>query len=148
MSQSDEHRSLVIQMVRVLEARYPKISVTADVQQQPRDPVPQIVDRFRPDVYASQEADRPSTIIAEAKTGKDIDRPHTREQLKAFISHLERKKDSLFILTVNGCHADLARTMLRILYQEIPLKNTGLSVFDGHDLWSLDLESGETWHLI
>ncbi len=147
MSQSDVHRELVIQIVAELEARYSRISVVADLQQKPGDPVPPMIDGFRPDVYANLPTDPSASIIAEAKTDGDIDRPHTYNQITAFINYLARRSSGSFILAVTGCGADLAKTTLQFLYHDVRSASTGLSVYDGCDLWSLDPISGVIWHL-
>ena len=148
MSQSDVHRELVIQVVAELEGRYPRISVVSDLQKKPGDPVPPMIDGFRPDVYAKLPANLSASIIAEAKTDKDIDKSHTYSQITAFINYLERRSSGSFILATTGHGADLAKTTLQFLYHNVRSANTKLSVYDGCDLWSLDSISGATWHLI
>lgn len=136
-----------MQIVTELELRYPQIQIVADIQQKPGDPVPQLIDNFRPDVYAVLPRGKSATIIAEAKTDEDIDNRHTRSQLTAFINYIGRHGSGSFILSVTGFGADRAKTLLRFLYQEICSTSTVLYVFDGCDLWSLDSTSGVTWHL-
>ena len=148
MSQSDEHKDLVIQMVAELEFRHPQISITADIQKNSGDPVPPMISNFRPDVYARLSTDPSVVIIAEAKTDRDIENSHTRNQIMAFINYCERRKGGFFILSVTGCGAGRAKTLLRFLYQDVRSINTVLAVFDGCDLWSLDSTTGVKWHLI
>lgn len=135
-----------MQMVTKLEHLHPRISITADVQQAPGDAVPPMIDGFRPDVYATLPT-TPLIIIAEAKTDRDIDTSHTHSQLSAFVNYLEQKRAGSLILSVTGCGAGRAKTLLRFLYQSTGAKHTSLSVFDSCDLWSLDSNSGVTWHL-
>lgn len=147
MSQSDLHRELVIQIATELELRYPKISITTDIQQKPGDSVPPMISNFRPDVYANLPTNPPTIIIAEAKTDNDIDNQHTRNQITAFINYFERQVSGSFILSVTGCGADRAKTLLRFLCQDIRPTNTDVFVYDGCDFWSLDSISGVMWHL-
>ncbi|MCY4132712.1 MAG: hypothetical protein OXF39_08760 [Nitrospira sp.] len=146
MSQSDEHRDLVLQVVEALENRYPLMTFIADVQKEPGDEVPPLIDGFRPDVYASKEPSS-STIIAEAKTARKIFSKHTNNQILAFVNYLERRKNGFFVLSVTGCGADSARTLLRFIRQGTHVKRTTLAVFDGCDFWLLDSSDGATWHL-
>ena len=146
MSQSDLHRHLVIQVVKALEARFPSMSFITDVQQKPGDKVPPLIDGFRPDVYAS-EAFSSSIIIAEAKTDGDLNNEHTNNQIVAFVNYLERRRDGFFVLSVTGCGADRARTLLRFACQLTHVNSTAIAVFDGCDFWSLDSSDGATWHL-
>ncbi len=148
MSQSDAHKNLVVRLVNELESRYPRILIVSDVQQNPGDPVPPVIDGFRPDVYASQPNNFHLTIIAEAKTDGDLDNQHTHNQLLAFINHLERKGEGLFVLSVTGRVADKAKTLLRFLCQMNHVSITTLAIFDGCDFWKLPPKSGVIWHLI
>ena len=148
MSQSDEHRNLIVQVADEIQSCYPKISIITDLQQKPGDAVPPMVSGFRPDVYAVQPGSHPSIIIAEAKTDGDLNKQHTEAQLQTFISYLERvTNDGLFILAVTGRRADQAKTLLWFMRQINQTVNTTLAVYDSHDLWVLDQESGVTWHL-
>lgn len=148
MSQSDAHRDLVLAVVAKIASRHPNMSIVSDVQQNPGDAVPPMISGFRPDVYATISAGTSSVIIAEAKTDSDLDNQHTDNQLSAFTSYLESKKNGCFILSVTGHSADYAKTLLRFLRQTNNITNTDLIVFDSLDLWKLDKSSGVLWHLI
>ena len=148
MSQSDAHRDLVLRVASELESRYPQFSVTTDIQQNPGDPTPPLINGFRPDVYATTKKDLVSVIIAEAKTDGDLDNWHTEDQLSTFINHLEQKGNGSFILSVTGYKSDHAKTLLRFIRQANQVTDTALIVFDSHDFWKLDLNSGLLWHLI
>ncbi len=135
-----------MQVAAKIESYYPQMSVITDIQKAPGDPVPPLIDGFRPDVYAETQA-KQSIIIAEAKTDRDIDNRHTRQQISAFINYLESRMKGHFIFSVTGCGANLARTTLRFMRQEFGVINTTLSVFDSYDIWTLDLDSGTKWRL-
>ena len=146
MSQSDAHRKLVTQVAKALEARYPRLSIVTDVQQAPGDAVPPLIDRYRPDVYARKMPTN-EIVIAEAKTDRDIDRTHTHNQIVSFLTYLEQKGNGLFILSVTGHGANLAKTLLRFIYRGMPVKSTAIAVFDGCDFWLLDPTGGMGWRL-
>ena len=146
MSQSDAHKNLVIEVSTALTTRYPMISITADVQQLFGHSVPPIVGGFRPDVYGKMPGSD-ATVIAEAKTCGDLDNKHTHNQITAFLRYLEKKRDSLFILSVPGDGADLAKTLLRFMRQDIRIEQTGIEIFDGSDFWILEPTGGRMWHL-
>jgi len=147
MSQSDVHRDLVIQIAKEIKSRYSPTSLVTDIQYSPGDNVPPIIDGFRPDVYATLQAGHTVIIIAEAKTDGDLENVHTDGQLSAFVSYLENKGKGTFILSVTGCGADRAKTILRFLNRSISVKSTTLGVFDSCDLWILDSLSGVAWRL-
>lgn len=146
MSQSDEHRLLVLRTADALLHRHPGATISADIQASPGDPVPPLIDGFRPDIYAWL----PQTgllIIAEAKTRRDIWNTHTRSQARSFIAHIERAGGGQFILCARGHNADRAKTVLRFLMGEVRPSKVSAQVFDGRDFWTLDAGSGVLWHL-
>ncbi len=147
MSQSDKHRILVLEAVKALEARYPKISLVSDLQTTPGDPVPPVIDGFRPDVCGCTPSGSVS-IIVEAKTDDDLDNNHTRNQIISFINYLEKNKDGLFILSVTGCRADLAKTLMRFVLLDMEITSTQTMVFDSLDFWCYMATNGDfQWHL-
>ena len=146
MSQSDAHRRLVTQVAKALEARCPRLSIITDVQQAPGDAVPPLIDGYRPDVYARKTPTN-ELVIAEAKTDGDIDRTHTHNQIVSFLTYLERNGNGLFILSVTGHRANHAKTLLRFIYRDRPVKSTDIAVFDGYDFWLLNPTGGMGWHL-
>ncbi len=108
--------------------------------------MPPKIDRFRPDVYATQKLGYP-IVIAEAKTDGDIDNRHTHDQVVAFIKYLNRNETNLFIMAVTGYRADRAKTFLRFIRKELQVVSTEIEVFDGCDFWRLDSSEGINWRL-
>lgn len=102
---------------------------------------------FRPDLYATRGFGN-ETIIGEAKSNADLDNEHTRKQIMAFLSFLERKENGVFVLSVTGIGADRAKTILRFIHRDIRTTNVVVIVFDGCDWWSLDFPGGTRWLLI
>ena len=146
MSQSEQHKNLVIEVVKALEIRCPLLSLIADVQQKPGDEVPPVINGFRPDVYARNESGS-SVVIAEAKTDNDLMNKHTDNQIESFVNYLEQRKNGFFILSVTGYGANSAKTLLRFVRQATHITGTVIGVFDGCDFWLLDSSDGVTWHL-
>lgn len=146
MSQSDEHRLLVLNAADALIQRYPEVTLVTDIQASPGDPVPPLIDRYRPDIYAwLPQTD--SLIIGEAKTHRDIWNSHTRNQVRSFVAHIEKTAGGRFILCAWGHNADRAKTLLRFLMWELHPSRVSAQVFDGHDFWTLDADNGVLWHL-
>lgn len=146
MSQSDTHKWLVMQVAKALESRFPRLSIVTDLQKSPGDPIPPLIDGYRPDLYGRITVEN-STVIAEAKTDSDLEKTHTYNQIETFISYLERKGDGLFVLSVTGCRADLAKTLLRFTRIRVQANTTNIAVFDGCDFWQLDPIGYITWRL-
>ena len=147
MSQSDKHRTLVLETVRALEIRYPKNSFVSDLQKAPGDPVPPVIDGGRPDVY-SHTTSGSLTIIAEAKTDGDLGNNHTGKQVLSFINYLEKKAGGLFVLSVTGLRADYAKTLMRFILLGTETTNTQVMVFDTLDFWRyIATNGGFQWRL-
>ena len=147
MSQSDQHRDLVLRMTKALSLRYPRTTMVIDIQRDPGDEIPPMIGGFRPDLYATRGFGD-ETIIGEAKSNDDLDNEHTRKQIMSFLSFLERRENGVFVLSVTGIRADRAKTILRFIHRDIRTANVGIVVFDGCDCWSLDFSGGARWLLI
>lgn len=146
MSQSEEHRLLVLKVSEALVNHHPEILITADVQSSPGETVPPLIGGYRPDVYA-QLPETGAIIIAEAKTRNDIFNEHTEGQALAFLSYLDRQSGGRFILCALGRGADQAKTLMRFLVRNRKPRSARVQVFDGCDFWTLDSGSGVLWHL-
>ncbi|MCY3767943.1 MAG: hypothetical protein OXG56_01035 [Gammaproteobacteria bacterium] len=122
------------------------MSFNADLQPKPGDPVPPLINGFRPDVISRSNLEN-SIVIAEAKTDRDLDNKHTENQIASFINYLEKKGNGCLVLSVTGCGADRAKTFLRFMHQSEKVRITNLTVFDGCDFWQLESFGGIAWHL-
>ena len=78
---------------------------------------PPMIEGFRPDLYASHGALQ-SVIIGEAKTAKDLETVHSREQYRAYARHLSCCLDPTFILAVPWPLRVRARTLMRLAVEE------------------------------
>ena len=146
MSQSDAHRDLVTQVAKALESRFPEFSIIADLQESPGEPIPPLIDRYRPDLFAINTV-KNSAVIAEAKTDNDVERTHTYNQIETYITYLERKSFGLFVLSVTGCRADFAKAILRFTRTRVQASKTQIEVYDGCDFWRLDPVGHPIWRL-
>ena len=149
MSQSSVHRRLVAAAAQAIQQRHPEMLVTTDLLDTPGDPVPPLIGGHRPDIIARCAAACLQLVIAEAKTDGDIDNPHTRSQIRAFVDHLDTIKigTGTFILTVNGNVAPLARALLRFSCRQRVSSRLHVKLFDGLDFWSLGPFGAPLWHL-
>lgn len=119
----------------------------ADIQRCPGDPVPALVGNHRPDVSVHVSAGHLKSL-AEAKASlRDLESERTQRQLRAFIGHLERRPQGLFVLTLPGPLASHGRTLLRMIAtQECPV-HTVMAVYDGLDVWRLPPGQDRSWRL-
>ena len=102
MPESEMHARLVKAIIAHLARRLDvidEIRVRDDSIQPIRGERPPRIGNFVPDVYAT---DVPTTkiVIGEAKTTKDLETEHSRQQIAAFLDHLTHTSNGLFILAV------------------------------------------------
>ena len=149
MSQSNAHRELVLATALAIQQRHPDVSVCADLQEFPGDPVPPLIGGFRPDIFARSVCACPNVLIAEAKTDRDIDNQHTLDQIGAFLDHLDTLPLGVgtLVLAVDGCAADLARTVLGFACRQRVSPRLRVKLFDGFDFWLLGAVGVRQWRL-
>ena len=123
--------------------------LTTDLADAPGDPVPPLIGGHRPDIFARCSAACLHCLIAEAKTDGDIDKPHTRRQVSAFLNHLEALAPSIgtFILAVNGNVAGIARNLLHFDCRGRTSSQLRVELFDGLDFWTLGQQGAPLWRL-
>jgi hypothetical protein len=78
---------------------------------------PPMIEGFRPDLYASSGVLQ-TVIIGEAKTAKDVETAHSREQYRAYARHLAVCARPTFILAVPWHLRVRAKTLMRLAIEE------------------------------
>jgi hypothetical protein len=76
-----------------------------------------MIEGFRPDLYASSGVLQ-TVIIGEAKTAKDVETAHSREQYRAYARHLAVCARPTFILAVPWHLRVRAKTLMRLAIEE------------------------------
>ena len=148
MSQSEDHRRILIGAAEAIRRRYPTLHITMDLQGSPGDPVPPIIGRHRPDFMAGAAVPPLRYVIAEAKTDWDVKQLHTVSQVTAFMGYLQSMAgNGTFILAVNGRVADRAKTMLCFCCRHLVSSQLEVELFDGLDFWTLMGEGVPLWRL-
>ena len=148
MSQSDEHRDLVVRAARELGRRFPDCRTTVDVQGRPGDAVPLLIGNHRPDVTAHNAYGSLQCVVEVKVSVRDLESQHTVRQITAFVRYLDSFPDSLFALAVPGALADRARSILALLAESSGPSGVALAVYDGLDLWRRAQRAGDQWHLV
>ena len=146
MSQSDEHRSLVIQAARILGELRPNLSLLVDLQATPGNRLPPTISGHRPDVYASEPSED-LAVIGEAKTYSDLDRPHTLRQVLSYATYLGKRSKGILLLAVPPSAADRSKTLLWFTRRQVQPCTTNFITFDGLDLWQLGSGEEFRWRL-
>lgn len=150
MSESEEHKNLVVTTARKIQQLHPHMWVLMDIQDVPGTPIPPLIRGHRPDIIARPRTEVGDIIIAEAKTSRDVDNAHTLSQVKAFIGYLRtnRHGTSTFVLTVGGAAgARDARNLLSYVVRRYVTSRLHVHLFDGLDFWILGGPKEELWRL-
>ena len=132
-------------MASSLQERYPNAVIDTDLQISPGDPVPQIINNHRPDVYAYDKAEN-ICVIGEVKVAGLMSK-HTQAQITSFVRYLEERRSGVLIVGAFGAKSNGAKTLLRFARRELEPANTSFQVFDGCYYWTLDNQGGKLWHL-
>ena len=126
MSESASHTALVGALKLWIADRVPNGIVLLDSAGVPTGDRPPSILGYVPDAYVAESAGA-GPLIGEAKTSKDIERPHSQDQYRAFIEWCAYYKDSLFVLAVPWDQVRAAANLLRCIQ-----KKTGTEAVNTH----------------
>lgn len=120
MGESARHIGLLVKLVEHVRTRTGDIQQLALLHDLPGIigcEKPPKLGAYRPDLYAT---DAPTTrvIVGEAKTSRDLETAHSKEQLRSFIRHLALYPDSHLILAVPWSSRARAQQILTVLSNE------------------------------
>lgn len=100
MPESIQHIDLVRTMARWVVRNYAsehgRLFVLADLPESQEKPA--YFEGFRPDLYAVEPGK--VVVLGEAKTAPDLERPHTEQQLIAFMRHLGGAGGGVLVVAV------------------------------------------------
>ena len=132
MPESSTHADLVKAVIRYVGSEFGEltdIAVREDAVRPIRNERPPIINRFVPDVFAT-DVPTTTTLIGEAKTSKDIETDHSRRQILAFLSYLSNTPRGIFVLSVPLDGKVTARRLLAELNRSFPATDTRTIVID------------------
>lgn len=133
MPESIQHTRLVRTIAawvgRSYGADYRNMYIVVDDPEQSLKP--DIIGGFRPDLYAA--ASGRLAIIGEAKTTSDLERPHTEQQLAAFMQHLDALNGGLLVVATPWPAAASARNLVVNLKRRLGFTNVALRVLTDLD---------------
>jgi hypothetical protein len=131
MSEGETHARLVSALLEAIRAECGAndIDVRADMTCDGRYGMPYEIAGMRPDLLVRQR-DPARVILGEAKTFRDIDTVHTREQLKLFLEHLITQPEALLWLSVPLVGAGAAVRVVRVTRaacrcEQVPFRVSG-----------------------
>lgn len=87
---------------------------------------PPLIGDFRPDLYIKTER----MIIGEAKTSRDIETKHSREQYSQYLKHLNQYRGSLFIMAVPWDCVPLTKSLIRRVQKDFNTINVEIVILE------------------
>ena len=120
MAESSKHTALVQTIISYIGRQHAQIvalGIVNDLSSPLRAEKPNRIDGYVPDVYAF-DAPLTTVIIGEAKTQDDLETPHSRKQITAFLSFLGHQETGIFILAVPWQARRRAHTIVESLRAE------------------------------
>ncbi len=100
MAESRTHQNLVMAMKDwLISENNNDINIFTDLLEDDTNSIPKLIYGYRPDLYAVRISDD-KQYIGEAKTKKDLEKNHSRKQLRAFLEYLSGFENSILILGV------------------------------------------------
>lgn len=100
-----------------------------------RDGSPQRIGGYVPDVLA-RDIPSTKTMVGEAKTQRDLETEHSREQIRAFVEYLVHTPNGIFVLCVPAVATATAYSLLKTVREFLPptetrtvvLNSTGVTI--------------------
>jgi hypothetical protein len=131
VAESSQHLKLVKLILQYFDSRWTSTNgfvVLSDYSNRIGDDnKPPKIGGYSPDVFG---IDVPLTTMAigEAKTADDLTRPHSREQLAAYLEHLRYQPKGVLILAVPCFFAASARTVVETAKRSVGLTSEDVEV--------------------
>ena len=132
MGASRVHEVLVMRLVEEIRGNYGvdmDLALYSECSLMDQFPVPPIIDKYRPDVYA-KEVGGERLIIGEAKTPKDLETERSLEQITSFVKHLANAGNGILILAVPWYMTPAANNILRSIKNKFNVDNVTFSVLE------------------
>jgi hypothetical protein len=133
MGESNNHIHLVEELVYWISRTYlsgDKGYLLIDHPESAACSKPPRINGYVPDVFTASAPHR-QTIIGEAKTTHDVERPHSVEQIKAFLRYCLSHENAVFVFAVPWPMSRYAKTLLKRLQQQTDASMVKIIVIEG-----------------
>lgn len=114
MVESATHADLVQAVILYAEDKFgglANVVVREDTIRPVRGEKPPRIEGFVPDVFVT-DVPVTTTLVGEAKTRRDLETDHSRQQIVAFLSYLSKTAQGIFVLSVPMVAGATARRLL------------------------------------
>jgi len=133
MGESNNHIHLVDQLVYWIASTYlngDKGYLLIDQPESAACSKPPKINGYVPDVFTAS-GPHCQTIIGEAKTTNDVERPHSVEQIKAFLRYCSIHENAVFVFAVPWSMSRYAKSLLKRLQQQTDASMVKIVVIEG-----------------
>lgn len=133
MSESNNHIQLVEELVRWITQNYLNGDRGYLLIDHPESTIgrkPPKINGYVPDVFTAC-APNSRTIIGEAKTALDVERPHSVEQIKAFLRYCSIQQNAIFVFATPWPMSRFAKSLLKRLQQQTNTPSVKILVIEG-----------------
>jgi hypothetical protein len=130
LSESSKHIELIIRILAYIRITHGDHVVTFhDLPARIGCDKPPKIGAFRPDVYAVDAPPR-VVVIGEAKVQQDLERFHSRGQIRTFLEFLRPQSNAEFVLAVPWQAKARGRNILKSIAAEVGATQVNLVVID------------------
>ena len=137
MAESLQHQALVLRIVSAISIALGDTVICLVDRSENPDSIPYMIGNFRPDVYAASVS---ITVVGEAKTAKDLEKPRTAHQLRAFLEYVQVHSSRHLVLAVHWTNAATAKSVLRNASSDWAAVRGRVHILDGIYPLNLSME--------
>jgi len=133
MSESLEHIELVIKLEKWIKINFLNVStlwIDKPVEKKPRQVS---LSGFIPDYYGEINNPSRDKIVGEAKTPRDLQSKHSKQQIIEFMLYCNKYKGSKFILIVPYQYKAFAKNFIKYLMKENKIDSISAQVISNID---------------
>ncbi len=132
MSESENHIRLVRQLISWLANNFfdgDDGCILADLPDKSLQQKPPRIKNYIPDVYVSCVSSD-LFIIGEAKTARDVETNHTKDQIESFLQKCKEFDRSLFVFAVSWDLTRLAKALVKSVQRKIQAEKVDIIVLE------------------
>ena len=128
MPESHYHTKMVREIGSWIKTQHPNndIIVLMDTPETPGHQLPQLINNYRPDVFA--KGTQNNIFLGEAKSPRGLETSHSIRQIKSYLRYLSDKPNSVFVLATSWDMGRCAKSLVISLQEEVSAENVSLEI--------------------